>query len=128
MKLTHMETVFTEEAPKPIGPYSQGVKAGNLLFISGQIPINPKTGEIPPGIREQTRQVLENIRAILKASSLDVKNVVMSFVFLSDMRDFQEFNEEYSKYFTSNPPARVTVGVKELPRGSKVEISVIASQ
>jgi len=123
------EVVFTERAPKPIGPYSQAIRLGNLLFVSGQIPIDPATNEVAKGgIKEQTERVLENVRAILEAANMTLDDVVMAFVYLSDMADFPQFNEVYSRYFKERPPARVTVAVKSLPRDVKVEIAVIAGK
>ncbi len=121
--------MFTEKAPRPIGPYSQAIKLGNLLFVSGQIPIDPATNEVAKGgIKEQTERVLENVRAILEAANMTLDDVVMAFVYLSDMADFPQFNEVYSRYFKERPPARVTVAVKSLPRDVKVEIAVIAGK
>jgi len=121
--------VFTERAPKPIGPYSQAIKLGNLLFVSGQIPIDPATNEVVKGgIKEQTERVLENVKATLEAANMTLDDVVMAFVYLSDMADFPQFNEVYSRYFKERPPARVTVAVKSLPRDVKVEIAVIAGK
>ncbi|CCC80692.1 RidA family protein [Thermoproteus tenax] len=123
------EVVYTRAAPEPIGPYSQAVKVGNMLFISGQIPIDPKTGGVVSGgIKEQTRQVLENIRAILEAAGYSLSDVVMAFVFLSDMSLFGQFNEVYSEYFKERPPARVTVQAARLPRDVLIEIAVIAAR
>ncbi|MCG2883638.1 MAG: RidA family protein [Sulfolobales archaeon] len=123
------EVVFTERAPRPIGPYSQAIKLGNLLFVSGQIPIDPATNEVAKGgIKEQTERVLENVKAILEAANMTLDDVVMAFVYLSDMADFPQFNEVYSRYFKERPPARVTVAVKSLPRDVKVEIAVIAGR
>ena len=123
------EVVITEKAPKPIGPYSQAVRLGEFVFVSGQIPIDPRTGEvIKGGIKDQTKQVLENIKAILEAAGLTLDDVVMSFVFLADMSEFGDFNEVYSQYFKEKPPARVTVAVKSLPRDVRVEIAVIAGK
>jgi 2-iminobutanoate/2-iminopropanoate deaminase len=123
------EAVFTERAPKPIGPYSQAIKLGNLLFVSGQIPIDPATNEVVKGgIKEQTERVLENVKTILEAANMTLDDVVMAFVYLSDMADFPQFNEVYSRYFKERPPARVTVAVKSLPRDVKVEIAVIAGK
>jgi len=119
--------LFTPNAPKPIGPYSQAVEAAGFVFVSGQIPIDPQTGSIVEGgIKEQTKRVLENIKAILKESGLTMEDVVYATVFLKDLRLFNEFNEVYSQYFHREPPARVTVQVADLPRGALVEISVIA--
>ncbi|PLJ76974.1 RidA family protein [Infirmifilum sp. SLHALR2] len=119
--------LFTPNAPKPIGPYSQAVEAAGFVFVSGQIPIDPQTGSIVEGgIKEQTKRVLENIKAILEESGLTMEDVVYATVFLKDIRLFNEFNEVYSQYFQREPPARVTVQVADLPRGALVEISVIA--
>ncbi|KUO85327.1 MAG: RidA family protein [Thermoproteus sp.] len=121
------EVVYTRAAPEPIGPYSQAVKAGNLLFVSGQIPVDPKTGDVVKGgIREQTRQVLENIKAVLEAAGYGLSDVAMAFVFLADLSLFGQFNEVYAEYFREKPPARVTVQAAGLPRGVLVEIAVIA--
>ncbi len=121
------EVIYTEAAPKPIGPYSQAVKAGNMLFVSGQIPIDPKTGEVVKGgIKEQTRQVLENIKAVLEAAGYTLNDVTMAFVFLADMNMFPEYNEVYAQYFKEKPPARVTVQAARLPRDVLIEIAVIA--
>ncbi|MCI4447227.1 MAG: RidA family protein [Pyrobaculum sp.] len=121
------EVIYTESAPRPIGPYSQAVKAGNMLFVSGQIPIDPKTGEVVKGgIKEQTRQVLENIKAVLEAAGYTLNDVTMAFVFLADMNMFPEYNEVYAQYFKEKPPARVTVQAARLPRDVLIEIAVIA--
>mgnify|MGYP000383170930 CR=1 FL=1 len=121
------EIVYTEKAPKPIGPYSQAVKAGPFLFGSGQIPINPETGEIVKGgIREQTRRVMENIKAVLEAGGYSLEDVVSVFVFLSDLKNFKEFNEVYGEYFKEAPPARTTVQVARLPKDVLLEVSFIA--
>lgn len=121
------EVIYTESAPKPIGPYSQAVKTGNMLFVSGQIPIDPKTGEVVKGgIKEQTRQVLENIKAVLEAAGYTLNDVTMAFVFLADMNMFPEYNEVYTQYFKEKPPARVTVQAARLPRDVLIEIAVIA--
>lgn len=121
------EVVYTKSAPEPIGPYSQAVKVGNMLFVSGQIPVDPKTGEVVKGdIKEQTRRVLENIKAVLEAAGYGLSDVAMAFVFLSDMSLFGQFNEVYAEYFKDKPPARVTVQAARLPRDVLVEIAVIA--
>jgi 2-iminobutanoate/2-iminopropanoate deaminase len=121
------EVIYTEAAPKPLGPYSQAVKAGNMLFVSGQIPIDPKTGEVVKGgIKEQTRQVLENIKTVLEAAGYTLNDVAMAFVFLADMNMFPEYNEVYAQYFKEKPPARVTVQAARLPRDVLIEIAVIA--
>jgi len=117
--------VYSAEAPEPIGPYSQAIQAGNMLFISGQIPM--KAGEIVKGtIEEETAQVMANLAAILKAAGLDFSAVVKSSIFLKNMGDFPKVNEVYGKYFTQNPPARETVEVSRLPKDVNVEISCIA--
>jgi len=120
--------VSTNEAPAAIGPYSQAVRRGSLLFCSGQIPLDPKSGEIVSGdIATQTRRVLDNIAAVLRAEGLTFDNVVKTTIFLTDLRDFQTVNEVYSSYFKEQPPARSTVQVSALPKGAKVEIEVIAA-
>ncbi|ABP50822.1 MAG: RidA family protein [Pyrobaculum sp.] len=123
------EVVYTEAAPKPIGPYSQAVKVGNMLFVAGQIPVDPKTGEVVRGdIKEQTRRVLENIKAVVEAAGFTMNDVVMAFVFLADMNHFPAFNEVYAQYFPEKPPARVTVQAARLPRDVLIEIAVIAAR
>ncbi|SHI00825.1 2-iminobutanoate/2-iminopropanoate deaminase [Chryseolinea serpens] len=117
--------VYSSDAPEPIGPYSQAIQAGNMLFISGQIPM--KGGEIVKGtIEEETTQVMANLAAILKAAGLDFSAVVKTSIFLKNMGDFPKVNEVYGKYFTQNPPARETVEVSRLPKDVNVEISCIA--
>jgi len=119
--------ISTDEAPGAIGPYSQAVRRGSLLFCSGQIPLDPKSGEIVSGdIATQTRRVLDNIAAVLRAEGLTFDNVVKTTIFLTDLRDFQTVNEVYSSYFKQEPPARSTVQVSALPKGANVEIEVIA--
>jgi 2-iminobutanoate/2-iminopropanoate deaminase len=118
--------VQAKNAPKPVGPYSQAVKVGNFLFVSGQLAIDPKLGKIvAQDITGQTRQVVENIKAILEAANYDLKDVVQTNVYLSSMMLFKEFNVEYSKYFDKEYPARATIGV-ELTPNALVEISAIA--
>ncbi|MEM3691987.1 MAG: RidA family protein [Candidatus Korarchaeum sp.] len=122
-----VEYVFTDRAPKPIGPYSQAVIAGDLVFLAGQIPIDPDTGEVVSGgIREQTRRVLENIKAVLEKAGCSLKDVVSVTVFLKDISHFNEFNEVYSEYFGDVRPARATVQVARLPKDALVEIVVTA--
>lgn len=121
------KVIFTEKAPKAIGPYSQAIQTGNMLFVSGQIPINPQSGEIPAGVKEQTIQVMENLKAILAEAGLGFENVVKSSIFLMSMGDFAIVNEVYGSYFSGDFPARETVQVACLPREVLVEISVIAS-
>jgi len=120
--------VSTNEAPGAIGPYSQAVRSGSLLFCSGQIPLDPKSGQIVSGdITAQTRRVLDNIAALLRAEGLNFDDVVKTTVFLTNLDDFQIVNEIYGSYFKQNPPARSTVQVSALPRGANVEIEVIAA-
>ena len=119
--------ISTSEAPAAIGPYSQAVRSGNFLFCSGQIPLDPKSGQIVAGdIAAQTRRVLDNVGAVLKAEGLTFENIVKTTIFLTDLGDFQTVNEIYGSYFNQQPPARSTVQVSALPKGAKVEIEVIA--
>jgi 2-iminobutanoate/2-iminopropanoate deaminase len=121
------ETVTTENAPGAIGPYSQAVKAGGMVFCSGQIPIDPATGQfVSQVVAEQTEQVLKNLSEVLKAAGTSLDNVVKTTVFLADMNDFGEMNEVYGRYFSDNKPARATVQAARLPRDAKVEIECIA--
>ncbi len=122
------EVVTTDKAPKAIGPYSQGVKTGNLIFCSGQIPSNPETGEILTGsIGEQTAQCLRNLKAVIEAAGTSMANVVKVTVFLRDMDDFGEMNAEYAKWFSGDPPARAAVQVARLPKDVGIEIEAIAT-
>jgi 2-iminobutanoate/2-iminopropanoate deaminase len=123
-----MKKVFnTPNAPKAIGPYSQAIEAGNTLYVSGQVPINPATGKIDAiTIAEQTEQVMKNISAILKAAGYGFDNVVKSTCLLSDISNFAAMNEVYGKYYTMNPPARAAFAVKDLPLGALIEIETIA--
>ena len=121
------EIVATERAPRAIGPYSQAVRAGNLLFCSGQIPIDPATGEfVSGGVAEQTEQVMRNLSAVLEAAGADLNQVVKTTVFLAEMDDFTVMNEVYGRFFGGNPPARATVQAARLPRDAKVEIEAMA--
>ena len=121
------ETISTENAPGAIGPYSQAVKAGGFVFCSGQIPINPQTGEfISEDVAGQTRQVLENLSAVLEAADTNLSNVVKTTVFLADMNDFAAMNEIYAEFFSENKPARATVQAARLPRDARVEIECVA--
>ena len=120
--------VTTTEAPKPIGPYSQAVIAGGLLWASGQIPLDPQTGNVVEGdIEVQTEQVLKNLLAVLREAKMGPENVVKTTVFLSDLKDFPKLNEVYTKYFGKEPPARSTVEASGLPRGVRVEIDLVAA-
>lgn len=122
-----LEIISTNNAPAAIGPYSQAVKAGNLLFCSGQIPLDPATGEIVAGdVVAQAEQVMENIVAMLTASGTELANVAKTTIYLSDMGDFAAVNEVYGRYFSKHKPARSTVAVKGLPRGVLLEIEVTA--
>lgn len=120
------EVISTTAAPGAIGPYSQAIKAGNMLFCSGQIPVDPATGTIPEGIKAQTAQSLANVKAILAAAGASIENVVKTTVFLADMSLFGEMNEVYAQNFTEPFPARSAVAVRELPKQVLVEIEVIA--
>jgi 2-iminobutanoate/2-iminopropanoate deaminase len=121
------EQIATSAAPAAIGPYSQAIAAGSLVFASGQIALHPSSGQITGGdVREQTRQVLDNVKAVLAAAGSSLDQVVKTTVFLAHMADFAAMNEVYAEYFTQAPPARSTVGVAELPRGALVEIEVVA--
>jgi 2-iminobutanoate/2-iminopropanoate deaminase len=121
------ETISTNNAPGAIGPYSQAIKTGNMVFCSGQIPIDPSTGEfVSEVVSEQTEQVLKNLGEVLKAAGTSLDNVVKTTVFLADMNDFAEMNEVYGRYFSENKPARATVQAARLPRDAKVEIDCIA--
>jgi len=119
--------IQTDRAPQAIGPYSQAVKIDGLVFLSGQIPIDPATGEfVPGGIKEQTRQVLKNLTAVLEAAGSSLDRVVKTTVFLLDMQEFGAMNEVYGEFFKVEPPARATVQAARLPRDARVEIEVIA--
>lgn len=121
------EIIYSAQAPEPIGPYSQAVKAGNMLFVSGQIAINRATGVIVnSSIPNEANQVMANIEAVLKQAGTSFENVVKCSIFLKDMNNFPVVNEVYGKYFSSNPPARETVEVSRLPKDVNVEISCIA--
>jgi 2-iminobutanoate/2-iminopropanoate deaminase len=120
--------ISTNEAPAAIGPYSQAVRCGHFLFCSGQIPLDPKSGQIVTGdIATQTRRVMQNIASILRAEGMTVDSIVKTTVFLTNLDDFQTVNETYGSYFKQGPPARSTVQVSALPRGADVEIEVIAA-
>ena len=120
------KVIFSDEAPKAIGPYSQAIQSGNLLFISGQIPINPVTGEISGDISEQTRRVLENLKSILLAAGATSTDVLKTTVFLKNLDDFNAMNAVYGEYFAGDAPARSSIEVSRIPRGALVEIEAIA--
>ncbi|WP_234555318.1 RidA family protein [Thermus caliditerrae] len=121
-----MEAVSTEKAPKAIGPYSQAVRAGGLVFVSGQISLRPDGTLVEGDIRAQTEQVMENLKAVLEAAGSSLARVVQTACFLADMEDFPAFNEVYARYFQAPYPARATVAVKALPKGVRVEVACIA--
>jgi len=122
------DVVLTARGPKPIGPYSQGINSNGFLFVSGQIALDPKSGEfVGADIRQQTERVLENLKGIVEAAGVTFNHVVKTTVFLKDMNDFTAMNEIYARYFTAAPPARSTVQAARLPKDALVEIEVIAS-
>lgn len=122
------QIIFTDKAPKAIGPYSQGVMVGDLLFLSGQLPVDPITNEVVESdINTQTNQVMQNIAAILESQHLSIKNIVKTTIFLKDMEQFSVVNEQYSKHLGQHRPARSTVEVSRLPKDVLVEIEVIAT-
>ena len=125
----HMKKpIFTSEAPAAIGPYSQGMRSGRFLFCSGQIPLDPKSGEMVSGdITTQARRVMDNIAALLRTEGLTFDHIVKTTIFLTNLGDFQAVNEIYGSYFKNDPPARSTVQVSALPRGANVEIEIIAA-
>ena len=119
--------ISTSEAPAAVGPYSQAVRVGSTIYCAGQIPLDPKSGQIVPGdIGSQTRRVLDNIAAVLRSEGLTFENVAKTTIFLTDLSDFQTVNEIYGSYFKNQPPARSTVQVSALPKGANVEIEAIA--
>lgn len=123
------KVIRTDKAPAPIGPYNQAIQYGDMLFVSGQIAIDPATGALVQGdIQLETRQVMENLKAVLAEAGMDFSNVIKSTIFLMDMGQFALVNEVYGYYFTDNPPARETVQVAGLPKGVNVEISVVAGR
>lgn len=121
------KVIQTEKAPAAIGPYSQAIQVGNLIFLSGQIPADPMTGKlVEGGIRQQTQRVLENIKGILKSKKLGMEDIVKVAIFLREMENFNTVNEVYATYFPSSPPARSTIGVANLPRDAEIEMEAIA--
>jgi len=124
--MENKKIIFTEKAPKPIGPYSQAIMRGNALFVSGQVGIIPETGELDTStIENETKQVMENIKTIVETAGLKMSDIVKSTIFLSNLKDFSRMNAVYGKYFPENPPARETVQVVALPKNANLEISVI---
>jgi len=122
------DVILTDRGPKPIGPYSQAIRTNGFLYVSGQVALDPKSGDLTGAdIRQQTERVLENVKGILEAAGLNMHHVVKTTVFLKDMNEFAAMNEVYAKYFTSAPPARSTVQVSRLPKDALVEIEVIAN-
>lgn len=122
-----MQPIQSSDAPAAIGPYSQAIRAGNLVFLSGQVPLDPKTGELVTGdIRLETERVLDNLAAVLAAAGLTFANVARTTIYLTNLGDFQAVNETYGKRFDKAPPARATVQVAALPKGARVEIDAIA--
>ncbi len=121
------EIIKTDKAAQPVGPYNQAIKANGILYVSGQIPLDPETGELLKGdVQEQTKMVMKNMGAILEAAGMDFSNVIKCSIFISDMNDFPKINEIYASYFKGEPPARETVQVCALPKFVDVEISCIA--
>ena len=120
------KVVVTDKAPGAIGPYSQGINVGDMFFFSGQIPVNPLTGEMPEGIEAQAKQSLDNVKALLESQGMDFSNVIKTTVFLADMNDFVTMNGIYATYFVEPYPARSAVQVAKLPKGALIEIEVIA--
>ena len=122
------DVVLTDRGPKPIGPYSQAVRVNGFLFVSGQVALDPKTGQMSTGdVREQTERALENVKGIVEAAGSKMPHVVKTTVFLKNMNDFTAMNEVYARYFTAAPPARSTVEVARLPKDALVEIEVVAA-
>ena len=126
MKDVKIKIIKSEKAPKAIGPYSQALEVDNFIFCSGQIGIDPKTGNLVEGVENQARQILENLKNILKEAGSSLDKVIKTTIFLTDINDFQKVNEIYGKYFSSHKPARSTVCVASLPKGALIEIEAIA--
>ncbi|MFX1300525.1 MAG: Rid family detoxifying hydrolase [Promethearchaeota archaeon] len=121
------ERVFSKDAPKPVGPYSQAIRAGDYLFVAGQVPFNPATNEmVTRSITESTKQCMKNIKAILNAADASLLDIVRTTIYLTKIEDFGDVNEAYASFFDLNPPARTTIGVAALPAGAPIEIDVIA--
>ncbi len=120
------EVVSTPKAPAAIGPYSQGIKSGGMIYVSGQLPLDPATGQMPEATTDQARQSLSNIKAILEAAGSSMDKIVRTGIFMTDLADFVPVNEVYAGFFSANPPARATVQVAALPKGAKIEIEAVA--
>jgi len=120
------QVILTSKAPAPVGPYSQAIRAGNLIFVSGQLPIDPATGIMADGIAEQTRAALQNVQAVLEAAGASLADVVKTTVFMQDLAEFPAMNQVFATFFTEQPPARATVEVARLPKDARVEIDAIA--
>lgn len=121
-----MKYISTKNAPQAIGPYSQAIIAGDFVFCSGQIGIDPKTGNLVEGIENQTKQIIENLKAVLNESGSDIDCIVKTTIFLTDINDFAKVNEIYGSFFTTHKPARSTVAISNLPKGALIEIEAIA--
>lgn len=119
------KVIYSENAPKAIGPYSQGIQAGNLLFISGQLPVDPTNGAISNDIKAQTQQSLENIKAIILAAGFSMDDIVKTTVYVKDLNQFNDINQVYASFFTQNPPARACIEIARLPKDAGVEIEAI---
>ncbi|MCB0699147.1 MAG: RidA family protein [Chitinophagales bacterium] len=123
------KVIRTDNAPAPIGPYNQAIQYGDMLFVSGQIAIDPETGDLIQGdIQEETHMVMKNLKAVLNEAGMDFSNIIKSSIFIMDMGQFAQINEAYAQYFDADPPARETVQVAGLPKGVNVEISVVAGK
>lgn len=121
------EIISTTKAPSAIGPYSQGVKVGNMIYTSGQIPVNPETGELEMDIKKATKRSMENVKAILEEAGTTLENIIKTTIFLKDMNDFALVNEVYASFFKENPPSRSCVEVARLPKDAVIEIEAIAT-
>ena len=127
MTSANLATIRTDQAPKAIGPYSQAIRAGNLLYTAGQVGLDPKSGElVAGGIQAETRQVLHNLSAVLQAAGSDLAHVLKTSVFLQDLGEFAAMNAAYAEFFTADPPARTTVQAAALPRGARIEMDCVA--
>jgi 2-iminobutanoate/2-iminopropanoate deaminase len=122
------QVILSDKAPKPMGPYSQGIKSGNTLYLSGQVAIKPDGTLDSTSIESETTQVLNNIKAVLEAGKMELKNVVKCTVYMTDLKNFKRMNDIYATFFTAHPPARETVEVRSLPKGAHIEISVVAAK